>query len=465
MLRCALLLVSILVAGCGPSPHLSGQSSNEAQARIAHAFEIHGTSPDREAVAVTLTRALRNSSQSVVPGDTLENSLTFAYTFDLAHNRAHLNWWLPYPGGFTFDFVAATDGEHHWEADRLQWRQGTDLILHDSSGAAATRETWERVLPTLALQQAHAAPDLTLAEDGTIRYTDTAGQAITLRFDEAGRLSELTQPSGEQTTDVHYVYDANGTPQRVTQTTNGSTQDWQVTSQVSDPAFTADLFDPPPGYASHALPSDPEFETLADGAHLLVGLPRDYRSLVIEQPDGLVVLEAPVGSAYTRPQLDLIRERWPDTPIQAVGVSHHHGDHIGGLATMLAATGAPIVAGPDMAAYLGRILPDSLDAEVIEVKTRHTIGEGQSRVEVHAVPNSHAASLVMFYLPAHRLVFQGDLLGLPYRGEPIVSATATAEMMAYIEAEGLDVERIVAVHGGRTATLNDVRRVLAQPRQ
>ena len=69
-------------------------------------------------------------------------------------------------------------------------------------------------------------------------------------------------------------------------------------------------------------------------------------------------------------------------------------------------------------------------------------------VELHDVgPTSHVDELVMAYLPKEKLIFQGDLLILPDRGEPGPAITLTREFLAAIERLKLDVETIAGVHG------------------
>ena len=61
-------------------------------------------------------------------------------------------------------------------------------------------------------------------------------------------------------------------------------------------------------------------------------------------------------------------------------------------------------------------------------------------VELHDIgPTSHVDEIVLAYVPKEKLVFQGDLLILPERGEPGPANTLTAEFARAVDRLGLDV--------------------------
>ena len=85
-------------------------------------------------------------------------------------------------------------------------------------------------------------------------------------------------------------------------------------------------------------------------------------------------------------------------------------------------------------------------------------------VELHDIgPTSHVDEIVMAYLPREKLIFQGDLIILPDRGEPAPANTLTTEFARAIDRLGLDVNTIAGVHG-RVGTLDDLRKAVAKRR-
>ena len=88
--------------------------------------------------------------------------------------------------------------------------------------------------------------------------------------------------------------------------------------------------------------------------------------------------------------------------------------------------------------------------------------DGEMTLELHDIgPTSHVDEMVMAYFPKEKLVFQGDLLILPDRGEPGPANTLTAEFARAIDRLGLDVQTIAGVHG-RVGTLADLRATVAR---
>jgi glyoxylase-like metal-dependent hydrolase (beta-lactamase superfamily II) len=109
------------------------------------------------------------------------------------------------------------------------------------------------------------------------------------------------------------------------------------------------------------------------------------------------------------------REGWR---IERILITHAHFDHVGGLAALKAATGAPICVHPDAvtmlaaapgsAALFGLHIPappaaDELLADGQELQV------GELVLQVMHTPG-HAPGHVCFYLPAHLALFDGDVL-------------------------------------------------------
>lgn len=96
-------------------------------------------------------------------------------------------------------------------------------------------------------------------------------------------------------------------------------------------------------------------------------------------------------------------------------------------------------------------------------KTFPAIGSGAWAVEVINVGStSHAASMLAVYVPAQRLLFQGDLLRINEHGGPVVSPEATRDLDRIIRRFRLDVHTIGAVHG-LNGTMADLHQALRNP--
>jgi hypothetical protein len=113
----------------------------------------------------------------------------------------------------------------------------------------------------------------------------------------------------------------------------------------------------------------------------------------VEQPDGLVILEAPIGSHYSVQVLDEAAKRHPGVKVKAVVTTSDAWPHLGGIREY-AARGIPIYALDLNVSILTRVInaphtfaPDSLSARpkapaFRAVAARTTIGTGDTRIEI-----------------------------------------------------------------------------------
>ena len=125
---------------------------------------------------------------------------------------------------------------------------------------------------------------------------------------------------------------------------------------------------------------------LSDNYAVLVHDPGSRRTLLVDVPDAAAILTA-------------LRDRsWS---LSGILVTHHHADHVQGLAEVKAATGAEAV-GPAGEASRIRGLDRTLsDGDVAEV--------AGFRVEAIGTPG-HTAAPLSYYLPDEGLAFTGDTL-------------------------------------------------------
>lgn len=198
---------------------------------------------------------------------------------------------------------------------------------------------------------------------------------------------------------------------------------------------------------------------LAPGiAHFVGGT---HNSLFVEMQDYLVVVDAPMGEFYSKLALAAAAKRFPGKPVKYLVLTHHHMDHTSGVRTY-AALGATLIVGKGNGAYFNKALaaprrlgPDGpqkpIRAEIVEVDPRWTISDGKREVAVYlsstASPNTHAAGMLIGYIPDARLGFVTDLWS-PMR--PPVGERPTPgqiEVVATVKRWGLEPERFAGGHG------------------
>ena len=173
-----------------------------------------------------------------------------------------------------------------------------------------------------------------------------------------------------------------------------------------------------------------------------------HHSLAVVQDDGIVLVEAPQSDQRVRAVLDTLRARFPGKRVKLAVATHHHSDHIGGVRAAFAA-GLPVMVQRQSAAYLRRVgaaptyaARDAARRVVQDVADSATVGRGDQRVQLIAVPSSHADGMLVAYLPASRILFASDIApGNPFFQRELIQA---------VRDRGIEVDRLAPGHGAVT---------------
>jgi glyoxylase-like metal-dependent hydrolase (beta-lactamase superfamily II) len=198
---------------------------------------------------------------------------------------------------------------------------------------------------------------------------------------------------------------------------------------------------------------------------------QNQNSMAVEVDGYVVAVEAPGSSNGADAVIKRIHELFPGKPIRYVAMTHHHGDHIGGMRSFIAegatvvttAANKPVIehmAASEQNDRLGKS-PRAPRFQLLE-NGRRVIGEGARRVELIDIgPNPHAKEMVIAWLPAEKVVFQGDLFFVPNNDAPFgPPQPSTASFAKKLRELGLPAEKIAAVHGD-TGTIAQFREATA----
>lgn len=193
-----------------------------------------------------------------------------------------------------------------------------------------------------------------------------------------------------------------------------------------------------------ALPADTESAKLGEITDLAPGVVLvggRFNALLVDQPDGVVVIDAPVSAGYFGRVLDAARARFAHPPKAAI-ITGAVSPQLAG-ARRAAAAGTPL--------YVAAAARDHLDAflrvepgpaaAITSIDRRTTLGTGDHRVELLELGMSASHSLAA-YLPAQRLLYVGTALR-PGDADGWERPSQLAAIRALIEREHLDVERVV----------------------
>jgi glyoxylase-like metal-dependent hydrolase (beta-lactamase superfamily II) len=219
-------------------------------------------------------------------------------------------------------------------------------------------------------------------------------------------------------------------------------------------------------------------DKLADGVYWFKGF--QWHSVAVEQGDHIVMIDAPLDEARSLAVIAKTKETIPNKPITYLINTHAHFDHAGGVRTYVA-EGATIVTHPINQAYYERIWrnPHTLNPDLMWTSKKTAkflpvtngkvvLSDSKRPVEVYEqVGTAHSDSMVFAYLPVEKILVQADAwntealtalrpdtIGGEYVNPYIVN------LYDNIMRLGLDMRMMVPLHGPRTATMEELRKVI-----
>jgi len=202
-------------------------------------------------------------------------------------------------------------------------------------------------------------------------------------------------------------------------------------------------------------PAKPAVE-LAQGVVLIPG---NWNVTLVRQPDGVVIIEAPISSGYSDKVIAEANRRFPGAPIKAVISTSDAWPHIGG-AREYAARSIPIYALDLNKRILDRLIaaphhskPDALERarkvkprfQIVSAKTE--IGSGPNRLELYPIRSETGERMIMVYLPEHKLLYGSDLVQQLPDGSYFMPEYLL-ELMESVAREKLTVAKVFGMHTG-----------------
>jgi glyoxylase-like metal-dependent hydrolase (beta-lactamase superfamily II) len=151
----------------------------------------------------------------------------------------------------------------------------------------------------------------------------------------------------------------------------------------------------------------------------VVQVPSSWNVEFVDQPDGVVVIEAPIGPNYAKQAFAFARTYF-HKPVKAAITTSDSFPHIAGVRQAVA-EGIPIYALDLNVAILQRLIaaphhdiPDDLAQsprapKFVPVTGRTTIGSGETQIELLPYRTVTAERQMMVYLPSPRLLYTSDL--------------------------------------------------------
>ncbi len=173
-----------------------------------------------------------------------------------------------------------------------------------------------------------------------------------------------------------------------------------------------------------------------DGSKQMVALGKDvwllagnWNVLVVQQADGLVVIDCPQSTGYSAKVLDFLQQKFPGVKVKAVVSTTDSTWHYAGLRTYLA-RGIPAYAldlnVPLLQSFLSAphtLTPDEYagathSPDLRAISDRTVIGDGDARMELYPIRGESDERMMMVYFPGLELLYgsSNDLSGSAQAG-------------------------------------------------
>ena len=467
----SLVLTASLASSVVCAATITEKNAEKATAIIEAAVEAHGGSVGLDKLQTLvveserINHAVDQSRAAEPPWD--RNEATDISAVDL-ENSVFFNHNINNGFGFQGDNVTLIGGD---ESYRVDYRAGTIAKISEPD-YAATSGPFVRVTPTLlvhALSQrsgnAHYLGEATL--DGrphdVVAFSMTVGPAISLYFDrETNRLSrsERILPAFGL---VSYEFDdyevQDGVPVNETfrfylnddlnvEQTNVATR---INAPLDELLAIRDGLTPIP----EVQPDPVARHEVAEGVWQIGG--NGTYAMFIDMGDYVF---AAGGAAGIPERIELLREVVGDKPLRYGMLTHHHFDHVLGVAAY-EAEGATVIAAT---AHEAKAREAAENGDTLKIKTvddRMTLESDERTLHVIDIgPTAHTEHLLVAYLPDEGILFEADHFTLPAAG-PVPPATRSTRSFAEALARNeLAVSRIYTAHSPRAATMGDLQAAL-----
>lgn len=263
-------------------------------------------------------------------------------------------------------------------------------------------------------------------------------------------------------------------PSRIVQSQGGHPAlDLTISAVQANPSLDLTVPESVAKPASPPAPIQVTAQQVAPGVHYLTG--GSHHSVAIEMRDHVVVVEGPQSEARSVAVIAKTKEVVPGKPIRYVVNTHVHFDHSGGLRPFVH-EGATVVTHASNRGFYEKAwaAPRTINPDLLSKSkkrpTFQTVGErgqltdGTRTIELHRIPSKHNSGILAAYLPAEKILIQVDLYS-PLAATAPPPATPNPFSIELADSIGrlkLDVAQILALHGPRITTVEDLHRAIGR---
>ena len=196
---------------------------------------------------------------------------------------------------------------------------------------------------------------------------------------------------------------------------------------------------------------------LAPGIDLFAG---SWNATVVKEPDGIVILKAPISGLYTQSVLKEARKRHPGMPIIGILSTSDSWPHTGGVRQAVA-LGLPVYILDLNQPLLDWLMsaPHTIEPDALQKSKNHkaphwkivakkqTIGAGANRMELYPLRGASTERQYMVYFPERHLLYASDTLAMNDDGT-LYDPELMYEVAQAVKRENLNVDTVFAMHQG-----------------
>jgi len=192
----------------------------------------------------------------------------------------------------------------------------------------------------------------------------------------------------------------------------------------------------------------------------IIQIPGNWYVTYVRQPDGVVVIDAPISNGYSRKVIEEIEGRFPGVKIKAVVTTTNFWWHVAGIREY-AARGIPIIALDQNVPFINKLLtsphtisPDGLQRskrrpQVISVEKPYSLGEGNNHLVLYPIRTA-TAQMIMVWAPSTKLLHTAEMAQPLGPNGSFLFPESLLELRRCVEANHLQVETVIGMHMGPT---------------
>lgn len=383
-------------------------------------------------------------------------------SFDLRANVYYSKTIARYGGGYIFEFVNIGKDTTRYVYDALKSRTGLQLQKGGKKIFDAGFLWLNETFPFYALQTVLQSGDtLQLRNDSTVRRILKAGYEDFV-FSPAQQLTRITRVQNAQTTEkIFSDYKTSGLlsyPQTASLYINKELARIDAIEEfLVNEVFNTTLLQIPSEYKYIApVATAMKVSKIKKDVFLIENVPGGRNVLFVNMNNYLVVTECPVSTEVSQSIIELIKKTVPGKKIGYVHLSHFHNDHSNGIKAFAAAGATLIATAPTVAAMQTLVdTPSALKKSVFS--KQYTLKDSNHEIRFYEIKNSHAEGMSFLYLPAEKIIYEGDLYSLPDDGTITPAIEITRDFEKFIRDKNLQVERIIGHHGHSNISLTTLK--------